>query len=311
MYGYRDKMVFCKLHPHKRCEHFCEVHTVLLCSICLRERHRDCKVVEDYEFRSFYGRKIREASSEIETEKHALLENTNSVAHALDTGITRLSNYRKELDEVINRLNSMKGEVDYHRHDIKMTSQAFSDIERSVSTSTELRQCKKLFASVDEEKGKFERRKEKVLLMPGRFRDEVTNSMKGLQKNVKSIRTVFSTELGTIQQKQLYGGSPIPKERSTQNSPYFNMNEKHMNRRPVMLEKHGRTSRRSVLDDGRFSQQSRSRLSVNLPKIQSKSPRNLPAMPHLPYRQPRNIPMAKFTSYRPPSRPVDIHWLFT
>lgn len=308
MYGYRGKMVFCKIHPHKRCEHFCELHTVLLCSICLRERHRNCKVVEDYEYRSFYGGKIREARSEIETEKQVLLENTNSVAYALDTGITRLSNYRKELDEVINRLNAMKGEVDNNRHDIKMTSQAFSDIERSVSTSTELRQCKKLLASVDEEKGKFERRKQKVLLMPDRFRDEVTNSMKGLQKRVKSIRTVFSTELGTIQQKQLYGGSPIPKERSTQNSPYFNITEKHMNRH--MLDKHGRTSRRSMLDDGRFSQQSRSRLSLNIPQLQSRSPRNPPPMPRLPFRQSRNIPMVKFTSYRPPSRPVDIHWLF-
>lgn len=317
MYGYRDKMVFCKYHPHKRCEHFCEFHTVLLCSICLREKHRNCKIAEDYEFKSFYGKKIRDVGSEIETEQNALLENTDSIAHALDTGLTRLGNYRKELDEVINRMNDMKSEVDHHRHEIRSTSQALSDIERSVSTASELKECKKLFSSVEIEKGKFERRQHKVLQIPTRFRDEVSNSIASLQKKLKSIRSGLTSQLGSIQLKQQYGGSPLPNKGNSSVSPYFDVRQKYITRhsennsRLMYMDMGGRDSRKSVQDDGRFSRESRLKMAVKLPQIQSRSTRNLQPLHNSPSPNMKQAPLIKFTSYRPPSRPTDIRWHLT
>ncbi|XP_053385756.1 uncharacterized protein LOC128550545 [Mercenaria mercenaria] len=286
MYGYRDKMVFCKLHPHKRCEHFCEFHTVLLCSICLREKHRNCKILEDHEFKSFYGQKVRDAGKEIETEKHALLENTDGIAHALETGITRLGSYRKELDEVINRMADMRNEVDHQRHEIRNTSQALSDIERSVSTANELKDCKKLFASVDTEKEKFERRQQKVLQMPSRFRDDITNSISNLQRKLKNIRSSLATQLNSVHLKQQYAGSPIPNKDKYQSLPYFDIREKNINKHSIdtrfmYLDKGGRDSRRSVLDDGRQSRQSRLKLSLKLPQLLSRPSRHDQQLDHV------------------------------
>lgn len=289
MYGYRDKTVFCKFHPHKRCEHFCEDHASLLCSICLREKHRYCKIVEDHEFKSFYGRKIRHASEDIESDKNIMLRNTDGVAHALDTGITRLVHYRKELDEVINRMNSMKAEVQYQREDIRRTTQAFIDLERSMATATELKQCKQFYSSVDGEKHKFWRRQDKVIQMPPRFKEEISISILNLQKKLKNIGSGLTGELETINERQQYE-SPIPADSVSPNASYFDVKEKRVNTRNSMytfIDKDGRQSRRSLQDDGRNSKRRQLKINIKIPNSRIKKEKYLPPI--------------KFPSLRPKS----------
>lgn len=230
MYGFVGKMVFCKFHPHKRCEHFCEEHTVLLCSICLREKHRACTIADEREFKDFYARKIRDAGRVIEDEKNDIIDKTDGVVHALDTGIVRLAKYQKDVDGVLKRLHEMKNEVEHQRNGIRFTSQSLRDIERSLTTANELKQCKQLYSDVDIERIKFERKQQKIVLTPGRFHDEIKIHFNGLTKKLKTIRNDVHLELTASQEKlQLKQNDSVvkPFKEFSYNPPYMNISKKY------------------------------------------------------------------------------------
>ncbi|KAL4217091.1 hypothetical protein ACF0H5_023547 [Mactra antiquata] len=218
-----------------------------------------------------------------------MLKNTDGVAHALDTGITRMVHYRKEIDDVINRMNSMKTEVQHQREDIRRTAQTFNDLERSMATATELKQCKQYYASVDGEKGRFFRRQEKVVNMSPRFKDEISNAIQHLQKKLKSIRQGLNDELEMIHQRQQFE-SPLPTDRSSPNGSYLDVKEKRVNTRASMFplfDKEGRLSRISQPDEGRTSRRRQLKMNSKLPGIRAK--------------QQKYLPPIKFPNYRPRS----------
>ena len=90
----RTKKVFCKFHLDRKCEHFCRDHQVLLCSYCLRDKHRDCQVADEHDFKSYYGKKIKEVKCLVETEKNELVSQTHNVISAIDAGIARLEKHK-------------------------------------------------------------------------------------------------------------------------------------------------------------------------------------------------------------------------
>ena len=58
----RLKKAFCRVHPTRKCEYFCRDHRVLMCGLCLKDKHRDCVVADDTEFKNYYAKKIKDVS---------------------------------------------------------------------------------------------------------------------------------------------------------------------------------------------------------------------------------------------------------
>jgi len=302
MYGFLGSMVFCRFHPHKRCEHFCEEHRVQLCSICLREKHRTCPVSDENSYKDFYGKLVRDATHVIEDRKNDLIGRTDGVVHALDTGISRLGRFRRDVDDVVRRLHEMKEEVEGQRAGVRQTSQSLRDIERSLTTATELRQCKQCFNDIDIERLKFERKQKKVIQTPGRFEDEAKIHFTELTKTLKSIKHDLDAELSASRARLQIPGVDVsrPVRELSNFSPFMDITKKfakvRANRGRVSMAASfppdGRTFRRTRLgDDGRYTQY----------KYEKRV--KLPALPGITQKSPPNDrrTVIKFTGYGPKS----------
>lgn len=266
MNRYRTKKVFCKFHPHKRCEHFCRDHKALLCSVCLRDKHRDCQVADDHEFKNYYGKKIHEARLAIETEKNEIIAKTHTVVAALDAGVARLEKYRKDLDSVIGRISDMKAEVEMQRNDIRKTSQSLQEIERSLATAYDLRTCQQCYGDIDIERIKFERKQRKMLQIPNRLNEDVTATISVLQKKLKSIRNGINSQLSSSKLTQQFGNTRSYKEMTSSYLPYFDLQEKVLSRRSRSFRKDPNFARWPVQDDGRIDHRYKNK-TVRLPPM--------------------------------------------
>lgn len=266
MNRYRTKKVFCKFHPHKRCEHFCRDHKALLCSVCLREKHRDCHVADDHEFKTYYGKKIHDARMTIEAEKNEMISKSHNVVSVLDAGIMRLEKYRKDLDTAISRMSDMKAEVEIQRNEIRRTSESLQDIERSLATAYDLRTCQQCYGEIDIERAKFERKQKKMVQMPNRLNEDVTASIALLQRKLKSIRNGITSGLTTNQLSPQYGNPRSFKEMTSTNLPYFDLQEKVLSKRSRSFRKEPNYVHLDVKADGRMDHRNKGR-SIRLPPM--------------------------------------------
>lgn len=266
MNRYRTKKVFCKFHPHKRCEHFCRDHKALLCSVCLREKHRDCQVADDHEFKNYYGKKIHDARLAIETEKNEIVSKTHTIVSTIDGGIARLEKFKKDLDTAIGRMNDMKAEVETQRNEIRRTSQSLQEIERSLSTAYDLRTCQQCYGDIDIERIKFERKQKKMFQIPNRLNEDVTATISSLMKKLKSIRNGLNSQLSSSKLTQQYGNTRSFKEMTSSNLPYFDLQEKVLSRRSRSFRHEPNYVRWPVQDDGRLDHRYKGR-SIRLPPM--------------------------------------------
>lgn len=309
MYGFKAKMVFCKLHPHKKCEHFCEDHITLLCNICLREKHRVCAILDESEMKPYFGKKIREAIQEIEAEKNEILKKTKGVVSSLDLSIIRLKKYRNRVDEILARLNEMKDEVDNQRSDVRRTTESLKDIERSLATASELKHCKQCLTDIDIERIKFERKQHKILKTPLRFTDELKISFGELSKNVKTMRNEIKSEFSDCKAELEFKSrnNEVNLKDLSQNPPYMDIRQKYAKLRaprrrlalqtPVTSRGMSQLKSRSLQDDGRLAYTSFER-HIRLPSItESKAHKSQPVI--------------KFQSYRRNNSPDDSQWHMT
>lgn len=268
MNRYRTKKVFCKFHPHKRCEHFCRDHKVLLCSVCLRDKHRDCQVADDHEFKNYYGRKIHEARQAIETEKNEIVSKTHTIVSALDAGIARLEKYRKDLDNAISHMSDMKTEVEIQRNDLRSTTQALQEIERSLATAYDLRTCQQCFGDIDLERIKFERKQRKIYQIPNRLNEDIVATIAVLQKKLKSIRNGVTSQLSSSKITQQYSNSRSFREMTSTSLPYFDLQEKVLNRRKSRsFKREPNYAKWPVSDDGRYDSYKARRPTVRFPNL--------------------------------------------
>lgn len=210
----------------------------------------------------FYGKRIRDANQLIESEKSDTLAKTKGVIVALDTGIVRLKKLRRDVDDVIARLHEMKDEVDAQRTDIRKTSQSLRDIERSLVTASELKQCKQCYTDLDIERIKFERKQQKIFKVPGRFSEEISLEIAGLKKKVKSIQTDIDSQFAESKVKLEIKARDANKSLRDlgQNPPYMDIKRKYAKVRAprkklLMLPSavgQGQVMRRQLQADGRM-----------------------------------------------------------
>jgi hypothetical protein len=232
----------------------------------LREKHRDCQVADDHEFKNYYGKKIHEARVAIEAEKNEIISKTHNVVAALDSGIARLEKYRKDLDFAINRMSDMKVEVENQRNDIRKTSQSLQEIERSVTTAYDLRACQQCYGDIDIERIKFERKQRKMFQIPARLNEDVTATILVLQRKLKSIRNGINSQLSSSQLTPNFGNPRSYKEMTSSYLPYFDLQEKTLTRRSRSFRKEPHFVRWPVQDDGRMDHRYKGK-SVRLPPM--------------------------------------------
>ncbi|XP_052236005.1 uncharacterized protein LOC127847847 isoform X2 [Dreissena polymorpha] len=220
MYGRpRVKKVFCKYHQNKKCEYFCRDHKVLLCGTCLRDKHRDCQIGDDHEYKNYYGKKIRE----------------------------------KDIDLVIERIGDMKYDVGIHKSEIERTTNALQEIDRQMTNAYDLRTCQQCYADIDLEKVKFERKQRKLYQVPTRLNDDVTASIHSLQRRLKNIKNGINSQLSSTKLAQYYPNARSFKEPTTPYLPYFELENKVTHKKPKdHARNQGRLAQWSNMEDVRF-----------------------------------------------------------
>lgn len=253
MHGHKSRMVSCTFHPYKKCEHFCQDHIMLICNICLRKKHRSCRIVDESLMKFSYEEKIREANEALNVQINETIPKTQSMSAVLDIGINRLKKYNRDIDDVIVRLHEMKDNVEAQRKDIRKTMSAISDIDRSLKTATEHKQCKKCYEDIDIERIKFERKQQKVLKTPKRLNENIKIAFGRLSKEVKSMRNDVQSQF--IESKKMMDikshvcvstyREPVP------NAPYMMIRKKYALVRAPRLRRIATIGKRG--DDGRES----------------------------------------------------------
>ncbi|KAH3747691.1 uncharacterized protein LOC127847847 isoform X1 [Dreissena polymorpha] len=254
MYGRpRVKKVFCKYHQNKKCEYFCRDHKVLLCGTCLRDKHRDCQIGDDHEYKNYYGKKIREVKVMIEANRNELVSQTHTVISALDSGISKLEKFKKDIDLVIERIGDMKYDVGIHKSEIERTTNALQEIDRQMTNAYDLRTCQQCYADIDLEKVKFERKQRKLYQVPTRLNDDVTASIHSLQRRLKNIKNGINSQLSSTKLAQYYPNARSFKEPTTPYLPYFELENKVTHKKPKdHARNQGRLAQWSNMEDVRF-----------------------------------------------------------
>ena len=244
MFGFKGNAVFCPLHPYKKCAHFCQDHSVLLCTICLRNKHRGCNIADPSAMTTFYSRQIQTGRDVIHSEVTETLPQTQAVLVALDNGITRLKQYNQHIDTVLIRLHELKDEVEAQRKDVGKSVSSLKYVERSMASATELQQCKQCFCDIDIERIKFERKQQRILKTPVRVNGDIKLEFDGLTKEVKSIRKDVKSQIlacvtHTDVNFQKYGLSKTVRE-AYNNQPYMMIRKKytqHRKRLPMIKKR--------------------------------------------------------------------------